>query len=87
MKALTELAAGFVSEDGGPVEDPVYSRRAGDRQFNETIRLVKQADESNSGGGPTLPGMGGGPSDEPTLPGMGGFDDDDGDDGPSLPFF
>lgn len=92
----------FVTEKGGSmIDDPVYSRRRGEMQFEETVDAYRSADEANdaggggfglfggssSDGGATLPGMGGGGGD-PTLPGMTDMDqnDDTGDDdGPVLP--
>lgn len=85
MKAKTERSGTeyeyYVTENGNPVEDPVYSRSEGDRQFEETIRLVKKGTESNGrgmfGGG----GFGIGDPSDVEIPGLtdtdGSNDDDD----------
>lgn len=77
----------YVSERGsGPVDDPVYTREAGERQLRETVQAYERADKAESSG-PSLPGMGGG-GGEPQLPdlGLGPRDDGDGDDEPRFPW-
>lgn len=75
----------FVTEDGQRIDDPVYTRAAGERQFEETVSAIRRAEGEDRARdrGPSLPGLGGGPP-------AGGFlfgDEPDDDDGPYFPGF
>lgn len=80
-------------QNGGPVGDPVYTRREGMQMFRETVRAVQRAEgedrnEARGGMGPSMPAFGDSGGGSPGLPGFGmDEEDDDDDDGPSLPFF
>lgn len=70
----------YVTEDGRRIDDPVYTREAGMRQFRETVNAIQRAEgkDRNESRGPSIPGFG-------TSDGSGMFGDED--NGPTFPGF
>lgn len=78
----------YVTEDGAKMDDEVYTREAGERQFRETIQVVETAAEKDrGGGGGGFPGVGGPAGGGASIPGIGRARDEDDDGDPELPFF
>lgn len=79
----------YVTEDGQMIDDPVYTREAGMREFRETVDAIRRAEgnDRSESRGPSLPDLGGGSGGEPSIPQFGPDVNEDDDDEPGLPFF
>lgn len=77
----------YVTAGGSIVDDPVYTREDGMRQFRDTVQTVRRAEgeERTANRGPSLPGFGGGGM--MGGPSFHGDKDGDDDDEPFLPGF
>lgn len=79
----------YVTEDGSPIDDPVYTRRRAMQQFRETINAVQRAEGEDRAAsrGPSIPGFGQSTGERSMSPLGLGMEDDDDDKDSGLPFW